>query len=209
MKSKTIIILISLCFGILSCEQDETENFHCVNTIRNSAATVILSESELGTIKSLFDYNRLDFNKYQFSSLQNDELGYHHIRCNQFVNSLRVFTDDLIFHFDQNDKYYSLSGDIIEKIDLNTKTSMDYDSVVEKFLHLIEQDNTYIGDKKEIINNCFDLEFGYFDLNAGISYSDENFTKAWKIKLTNKDYPYAYINDENSETISYDNGIRY
>ncbi|MBP1637510.1 MAG: fungalysin/thermolysin family protein [Bacteroidetes bacterium] len=209
MKSKNIIILISLCFGILSCEQDKTESFYCVNTIRNSPATVILSESELVTIKSLIDYNRLDFNKYQFFRLQNDELGYHHVRCNQFVNGLRVFTDDIIFHFDQNDKYYSLSGDIIEKIDLNTKISMDYDSVVEKFLYLIEQDNTYIGDKKEIINNCFDLEFGYFDLNAGISYSDENFTKAWKIKPTNRDYPYAYINDENSETISYDNGIRY
>ena len=204
MKSKTIIILISLCLGILSCEQNKTENLYCVNAIQNSSTSVILTKSELDAIKSLFDYNHLDYNKYQFIYLQNDELGHHHVGCNQFVNNLRILTDFLIFHFDQDDNYYFLSGDIINKIDLNTKALMIYDSVVEKFLYLVEQN----GDKEDVINNCFDLEFGYFDLNAGIGYSEENFTKAWKIKPTNKDYPYAYINDGNSETISYDNGIR-
>ncbi len=209
MKNRIVVILISFCISFSSCEQGEKYNFFCVNTVLSSPSKVILSRSEIRTIKYLFYHNDLNYNHYQFYRLTNDELGHSHVRCNQFVNGLRVFTDDLIFHFDQNDNYYFLSGDIINKIELNTYSSMDNYDVAVKFLTLVENDNSFIGDKSEIINGCFDLEFGYFDLNAGISYTEENFTKAWKIKPADRDYPYAYINDENTEIISYDNGIRY
>ena len=209
MKSVTILILISFCLGVASCEQDKTENSYCVNIVQDSPATVVLAELEMDTIKFLFDHNHMDYSKYEFYRLQHDELGYHHVRCNQFVNGLKLFTDDLIFHFDQDDKYSSLSGAVVDEIDLSSTSSMNYSKVVEKFLYLVEHDETFFGNKDEIIKSCFDLEFGYFDLNAGISYSDVNFTKAWKIKPTNKDYPFAYINDVNSEIIGYDNGIRY
>jgi hypothetical protein len=57
-------------------------------------------------------------------------------------------------------------------------------------------------------DSCFDIEFGYYDLNAGISFANQNITKAWKIKPLNKDYPFAFINDSTSEIIYYDNGVR-
>lgn len=60
-----------------------------------------------------------------------------------FINNLSIYTSDLIFHCDQNDTYYFLSADITDKIDLNTKSLMNYDNVVEKFLYLVAQDYRY------------------------------------------------------------------
>ena len=48
-------------------------------------------------------------------------------------------------------------------------------------------------------------DFRYYNLSS----VDENLTKAWKIKPTNEDYPFVYINDKNSEIIYYDNGLRF
>jgi len=206
MKKITMIIAIFLCFSIVSCEN--AGNFYCVKTIKDSPTTNVLSKSEMDVIKSLFNNNHLNYKELRFTRLQKDELGHHHVRCYQFINNLKVFTSDLIFHFDKNNRYYFLSGDLISAIDLNTKPSMNQDLIVEKFINAL-QDNIYIGDKEKIINGCFNVEFGYYDLNAGIGYADAKFTKAWLIKPRNQDYPFAYINDKNSEVIYYDNGIRY
>jgi Zn-dependent metalloprotease len=199
---KWIIITVSLCFSLLSCEKDENENSFCVNIIRNSPAITILSESEMNVIKYLFNRNQLDYTKYQFTRFQEDDLGNRHVRCYQFANNLIIFTSDAIFHFDKNNNYYSLSGDLINTINLNTTSSMKHDDVIRKYIDIVEHD-------EDIIEGCFDVEFGYYDLNASISYVNENFTKSWKIKPTNREYPCAYINDENSETIYYDNGIQW
>ena len=86
---------------------------------------------------------------------------------------------------------------------------MKQNDVIEMFLNDLNQDNNYFGNKDDIKQGCYDIEFGYFDLNAGISYSASNFTKAWKVKPKDKQYPYAFINDMTSTTIYYDNGIRY
>jgi len=209
MKSRTIIIGISLCFSFISCEQFETESQYCVNRIHNSVTTISLLQNQIDSIKYLFDYNHLDNTKYQFYSFQLDELGYHHVKCYQFKNNLKLFTNDLIFHFNEKNYYYFLSGKLIEKVSLDSKSTMHYNSVVKKFIYALDQDKDFFGDKEIIKNNCFDVEFGYYDLNIGISNTSENFTKAWKINPTNNDYPYAYINDMNSVVICYDNGIRY
>ena len=227
---KWTIITISFCFCLLSCEkndnENDNENSYCVNTIRNSPTTTTLSESEMNTIKYLFNHNQLDYTKYLFTRFQEDELGYRHVRCYQFANNLIIFTSDAIFHFDKNDNYSSLSGDLISMINLNTKSSMKQDNVVEKYIDIVKHDEDFLAwlrllvemakvdetveviTLEDIIEGCFDVEFGYYDLNVGISYTNENFAKAWKIKPTNREYPYVYINDENSETIYYDNGFR-
>jgi hypothetical protein len=51
---------------------------------------------------------------------------------------------------------------------------------------------------------CFEVEFGY----VGLHDSHEQLVKAWKVKPIDKDYPYAYIQDENSEIVYYDTGVR-
>ena len=227
MKKITIIIAISLCFSIVSCNKDNIENSYCIKNIQNSPTTTILSNSEMDVVKYLFNRNQLDYTKYLFTKFQEDELGYHHIRCYQFANNLIVFTSDVIFHFDKNDNYYFLSDELINEINLNTKSLMTRDNIVEKYIDIVTNDEDFLAwlrlleemvkvDEtvevihiEDIIENCFDIEFGYYNLNAGISYAEENYTKAWKIKPSDRDYPYAYINDEDLEIIYYDNGFRY
>ena len=178
------MIVIAICLAgmtvFLGCEKNANENLYCVNTIKNSPKNTTLSKSEMNVVKYLFNRNQLDYTKYLFTRFQKDELGNHHIRCFQFANNLIVFTSDAIFHFDKNDNYYFLSGDLINTINLNTEPSMMQDNVVEKFLGEIKQDGFY-KENTEIISGCFDIEFGYYDLNTGISYAEEKFTKAWKI----------------------------
>ena len=204
---KWIIITISLCFCILSCENDGNENAYCIKAIKNAPGTTILSKSEMDVVKKIFNRNQLDYTKYLFTQFQEDELGHHHIRCEQFANKLIVFTSEAIFHFDKDDNYYA-PPDLINTINLNTKSLMKQDNVVEIFIDKIKQYGLNI-DNAEIANSCFDIEFGYYDLNAGISYADKEFIKVWKINPTNNKYPLAYVIDENSEIMFYDNGIRY
>lgn len=70
-----------------------------------------------------------------------------------------------------------------------------------------QDDQIYNPQFEEIINNCLDLQFEYFDLNAGISYQPLNIVKAWKITPHNKDYPILIVNDNSSEIIGYNNGL--
>ena len=188
----------------------DDENSYCVKVIQNSPETTVLSESEMDVIKYLFNRNQLDYTKYLFTWFHKDELGYHHVGCYQFANNLRIFTSDAAFHFDTNDNYCYLSGKLINKIDLDAKPSMKQGNVVGLFVFMLAQDkirNKFSMGNTDVINGCFDIEFGYYDYSAGISFTDENYTKAWKITPRSKDFPVAYINDEKSELIYYFNGI--
>jgi len=205
MKKWIIIISVALCFCTLSCKKEKNENSYCVNVIYNSPTITALSESEMEVVKYLFNLNQLDYTKYQFTRFEEDEFG-HHIRCNQFVNNLIIFYGDLIFHFDKNDSYYSLSGDLVNTINLNTTFSTKQDYVVEKFIDLVKHDEMI--NYKDIIYECFEIEFGYYDLND-VTSTDPHFVKAWKITPANKEYPVAYLNDETSGVIYYFDGIMY
>jgi len=82
---------------------------------------------------------------------------------------------------------------------------------------IVEIDPTFeLITMEDIINGCFELEFGYYDLSIISSYTDVKFTKAWKITsqkmrspLTGRSSLYAYINDANTEVIYHDNGLRF
>jgi Zn-dependent metalloprotease len=214
----TIAMAITFCVAVITafwgCKKDgkdekkEIDNYYCVTTIENSPTTTTLSESEMNEVKSLFNRNNLDYTKYKFTRFQEDDLDYHHIRCFQFVNNLIVFSNEIIFHFDKNDDYYYLSGNLIDTINLNTTPSMKHDEIAEKFVDRIKLDSFYKGDS-DVLNGCFETEFGYYDLNAGRGDTTAKFTKAWKIKPKNKNCPFSYINDENSDIIYYDNCIRF
>lgn len=209
MKSSIALIVIILGLGSTACKKDKTESNFCIHTIHSSPAKTILTQAEMDTIQYLFDRNNLDYSNYLFYSFERDELGDHHVRCYLFVNHLEVFTNDLIFHFNAQDDYYFLSGHPVNTINLDTLSSMQPNWVVAKFVTQVVKDNIYIGNKDDIINGCFELQFGYYDVNTGTSYVPKNFTKAWKVKPVNREYPYAYINDRNSAIIYYDNGIRF
>ena len=187
-----------------SCKTKAVQNpSPCVNVIRHSPATPLLPESELKVIKSLFKSNRMDDSNYLFHRLDTDELGFKHVRCYQFVDNLKVFTEELIFHFNQNDSHYRISGHLIQSTGLDAKPSQSSSKVVEIFIQRIKQERASIVDST-IVMGCFEAELGVI----GSEESAEKFEKAWKVNPAGKEFPYAYINDKNAEIIYYDNGIR-
>lgn len=202
-----IILSISLFIGLPSCEKPTT-NEYCIKRILKNPSSIVLSETDLNFTKSLFDANHLSFSRYLFYNLQNDELGKHHVRCWQYINSLVVFSNELIFHFDSDGHYYYLSGKIIDEITLGVKPSMSANSVVDIFISELSNDRFVYNNLNEIKSICYDCELGYYDLNVGTSYTESKFTRAWKVKLSENDYPYAIINDLTASVIYYDNGIR-
>jgi Zn-dependent metalloprotease len=215
-KQHFLILTILLLIGFISCESDtaseieiESTNEYCINRILNNPDSIILPEAELSFIKTLFNANHISFNNYQFYSLQKDELGYHHIRCRQFINNLDVFSNVLFFHFDSNGNYSSQSGTIINETLPDPKPSMNEKNVVEKFLSELNKDGFHSNNTEAIKSGCFDCELGYYNLNAGKSFTVNNFARVWKVKSKNREYPYAIINDSNGSVIYYDNGIRY
>jgi len=186
-----------------SCKTKKAANTLCVTVIQNSLNTPVLSKSEIKEIKSLFEKNRIDDAKYQFYRFNKDDLGFTQVRCYQYANGLRIFTADLIFHFNQSGEYFLLSGDQINSIKFDTQPSMDRNRVAAIFFEKIA------GEKASMVNagilkGCFEVELGY----VGLDDSNKKFAKAWKVKPAGKDYPFAYINDDNAEIIFYDNGVR-
>ena len=206
MKQTPIFVIITLIFSVMhySCKTKTVNNAYCVKVIQQSPSTLVLPASEQNVIQSLFNSNGMDFSNYQFVQLDTDELGFRHVRCYQFVNNLKVFSEVLIFHFNPQDAYYLVSGNIINSIGLESKPSLNQHKVAGIFIQQIAQEKASMVDQA-ILKGCFDIELGY----VGLDGSTEKFAKAWKVNPTGKDYPFAYINDETSEIIYYDNGVRY
>ena len=207
MKKTAIIISIILCFNIFhyACKTKTGNNTPCVMVIQNSPNTPsVLSESEMNEIKTLFNNNGMDFTKFQFYQLDTDELGFRHVRCYQLVNNLRVFSVDFIFHFNKDGACYLSSGNLVNVSGIDAKPTLTPNRVAEIFVRKITLEKASMIDQK-ILSGCIDVELGYVATDG----SNEKFTKAWKAKPTDKDYPYAYINDENAEIMYYDNGVRF
>ena len=209
MKHKFKILTVVFLITISSCKkEDKVDNFQaCTNIILESPnESQVSAENEI-IAENLFNSNEIDFNNLQITKVQKDDYDKTHIRCYQFFNGLKIFTGDLIFHFNENEKYDSLSGEFVTNISLNTQSNLDNDILKNEYLTQVENDPFYSSKISELIENCLDLQFGYYDLNAGISYQPEDITKAWKITPHNKEYPILFINDETSEIIYYFNGI--
>ncbi len=198
-KFPVLLILISL----ISCEDSK----YCTDIITGIPDQNLINESDLNTVKSLFGTIGMSLDNFLVYRLQNDQLGHKHVRCYQYVNNLQVFTDDVIFHFDAQNKYYLLSGEIISGINISSDPKMSRNDVVKLFLGLADDDSQYTGNSMK--DECFQCEIGYYDLNAGTGNETHNFKLAWKIQREDSEYPFAYINDTDKSKIYYDNGIRY
>lgn len=213
MNNKLIICCIVLIICFISCNKlnevaspvVNKENKYCITRLRSNPDSILVSQGDLSIAKSLFDFNQLDYHTLQFYRVQtNDPLGYYHVRCNQFVNGLKVFREDVIFHFKPTKKYDLLSGKLVAHIDLDTVPSMPHDTLIDMFIEKLNKDDFY--KMNTYPDSCFDIEFGYFDYYG---FPEPNYIKAWKVTLKDREYPYTFINDITSTAFYYDNGIRY
>ncbi|MBK7626022.1 MAG: hypothetical protein IPJ16_02270 [Bacteroidales bacterium] len=198
---KITFLLFLICFS--ACEDSN----YCTDIIKGKPDKNLIAESDLNIVNSLFNANNLSLDNFLVYRLQKDNIGYNHVRCYQYVNNLQVFSDEVIFHFNSQNQYNFLSGEIISEINLSPDPKMSKNEAVDFFLELVDDDGFYTS--KSLKNECFLCEIGYYDLNAGSGNSAHNFKLAWKIHQEDSDIPFAYINDTDKTKIYYDNGVRY
>ena len=218
MKKVLFLILFS---QLISCEKEsfiaDNENSASISCSDSSICHLViqgkpdinrLSEPYLDTIKVLFSNNNLSLNNLFFNFFLKDDLGYSHIGCLQYIHNLNVISNELLFHFDSHGHFTGLSGEIVSDIKVPSIPSLCIGQVIHLFLQSVEKDGFYINNLQKIKDGCISCELGYWDLNAGTSYAQQNFTLAWRVKPINSDYPFALINDSKKSLIFFDDGIR-
>ena len=202
MKKMYFIILILI---VLSCKKNDigVDN-GCTILVSNNADIQLVSDSVLNRITYLLNKNRIDYTDLQFYSYITN--GNTYIACHQYVNNLKIFTDYLIFDFNKHDSLvYSNDSDRVTNLNFTNIPKLSSSRVRYIFRKEFEKDPWY--GNSNLIDSCVDLEFGYYDLNASISYKPKDFTTAWRVTLHNRDFPFAYINDLIGDLIYLWNGI--
>lgn len=211
MKNSYLLLFILLFFGIYSCEKNETDSVeYCIEFVFSNPDTKLLSSSELSEIHSLFESNNLDYENLQFFEYKIDKDGAKHIFTHQFANGLKVFYGSDAYHFNKDNvflfgEFHNYKG----LINLDTKPKQKMNKIASLFAKEIQGDSFLVNSNSadELLNGCFECEFGYYNLNSGQSYTSPKFAKVWYVHPKGSEYPYAYVNDDDATLIYYFNGI--
>lgn len=214
MKYRFILISIILIAIIASCKKDKLDNEDklicnefCVNRIFNNPDSIIVSSEKLNVIKNLFETNSIDYTNLQFVNHVVTGSGIQSVSCNQFVNSVKIlYPPSISFYFESTGDLRGTSVVLIEEINLSSEPSNSMNCVVESFINKLSLYHLFDETIEEIKSGCFEVEFGYYDLNAKIINANTNIVKAWRINRKGFEYPYALVNDVNLEILIFNNG---
>lgn len=219
-KLPILLTFTAICF--FSCSKDNGRTADspttCIERIYIPVNAHSVSAADVALIDDLFERNNIDNSRFRYYRFERDTLQtsfppYERyekkwIRVNEYSNSLRILNADLVFQF-KNDVFSFRAGETSNGTTLGTTPSLKLDEIREMFLGHIEE---FDKNSAQYADSCFKAEFGYFNLNAGISNSTEELVKAWRVTLKNSvaptEFPVAYYQDANGELIYYDNGIR-
>ncbi len=200
------ILIPVILFLAFACENSIENSSVCPDCIKGKPENHLINAQDLTTAKFLFSSNNINLDNYRIYEFGIDDIGYRHVRCYQYVNNLILLNEKLIFHFDALAKLKSLSGTIITDIDCDSIPSMDISDVKKIYIQKVGEDDAPNIDKTKIEDGCLLCEFGYYNVNAYVSFSTPVFILAWKVKPEGSAYPYAYINDSTRTVINYYNG---
>ena len=156
-----------------------------------------VASKELSLAQELFENNNVDFSTLAIRSVGKDRHGNTHIGADQIYKNLRIITNDLIYHFDESGVITSVSGVVIDEINISTDPNISINEAVNLVKHRMSSSYILTG------------ELGFFDLNAGSGNTKVNFTLVWKMKPRLSEYPYAIVDAYSGEILRYDDGIRY
>lgn len=194
------------------------EDNGCIERIIVPVTAHVINPSDVSTVNSLFSSNGIDNSKFRYYRYLHDTLQTLYppytkydqktVRVDQYVNGVRLFTGDLVYNFLNNNLNYR-GGDLTNGTSLDTVPKLTLAQIRKMFLDNIEQ---FDHASSKFKDSCFKAEFGYYNLNAGISYAQEVLVKAWRVTLKNSvfpsEYPVAFYQDSNGKLIYYDNGMR-
>ncbi|WP_299780856.1 hypothetical protein [uncultured Formosa sp.] len=205
------IFICGLMLSVASCNSDDdlTNYEACAYEIVNSPTDDVVSAEEEAFAESLFAANTIASDALQITAVSTDLYLNDHVYCNQFLNGLQILNQDLIYHFDADGAFYQLSGYRITETELDTEKRLTENYVTDFFLNEVAEDAANALELDDIITDCVDIQFGYYEqFTGGIDYEVISLVKAWKVTPHDADYPVLYLNDSNSDLIYYGNGIQ-
>ena len=205
-----LLIILTFCDSNL-----EEQIVPIVNTTRiYPSLTPTVSDSAYTIVQSLFNKNNLSLANLKVDSLTYDQ-GYH-VFCSQYYgpNSktaypLELYINPVIFHFSENENNYTLSGTLIDKVDIDLNPRVTIAQASNVFYDYIDADGWYSGLLNDYLNLEFNAELGIIDFYAGLNNGNHYFVLAWKLTISGSKYPAAYIRADFLQLINYSNGITY
>lgn len=210
-KTITVVLVILLLWG---CSNDDRNVFEgnedvCGYAVVNTPDTQLVSDSEQAQADSLFSQNDIPLERlqvYKVDANADSDLPIN-ISCYQYVNGIRILFSKVIFNFDDTGEVIFQSGNRIEDLDLGTIPQLTQKYLTAEFIEQVKHDESYKDQLNQIIEDCLDFEFGYFDLNAGTGKNGTKFIKTWLVSPHNRDYPKLLIDDDSGWVVFYDNGV--
>lgn len=219
MKNVSWIVIICI-LTLNACSKRKSDNIlpedhGCIERLYLPVTAHAVSSSDVNTINELFSTNQiangnLRYFGYIHDSLQTQYPPYKKYemqvaQVDQYANGLRIFLRRMSYSF-LDHKFSSVSGEITKGTTLDTTHQLTLPQLRGLFLASLQQDPL----AAEYKDSCFKAEFGYYNLNTGISYTPEVLVKAWRVTPRNSvypsEYPEAYYED-NGKLIFYTNGI--
>lgn len=193
-----------------SLNKEIMEKKYCFEIIKNAPDSLLLKEEEVSRIHELFNQNDLNYDAYQFYRFSfNRVYGDINVRAYKYINGLKLFTDEAIFNFKTDGTFTPFHDNSIPTINLDKEPQTSPNIIISEFIYELSKDDKQALDKDALDQKCYELEFGYYNQNAGTDFKTGRYTKAWLITIKGEQYPYMYMDDTNAAYIYYDNGIRY
>lgn len=200
------------------CKLSLPEDNGCIERVAIPVTAHIINAADVLVINNLFSINGIDNSRFRYYQYTHDSLqtGYSPftkydqktVRVYQYTKDIPIFTGTLSYNF-LNNKFNAKGGNLTNGTSLNNSSKLSLGQIRRLFLDNAEQ---FEDTPNKYRDSCFKAEFGYYNLNAGIGYTQENLVKVWKVTLKNSSYPsefpVAYFHDNDGKLIYYDNGVR-
>ncbi|UPK72451.1 hypothetical protein [Chitinophaga filiformis] len=220
MKNASWIAIICI-LTLNACSKRKSDNmlpedYGCIKRCYLPVTAHAVSSSDVNTINELFSANQiangnLRYYGYILDSLQTRYPPYKKYEMqvatvDQYANGVRIFLRSMSYIF-LDHKFSSESGEITKGTTLDTAHQLTLPQLRGLFLASLQHDPIAAKYK----DSCLKAEFGYYNLNTGISFTPEILVKAWRVTPLNSvypsEYPEAYYED-NGKLIFYTNGIQ-
>ncbi|MBO2012596.1 hypothetical protein [Hymenobacter negativus] len=186
----------------------------CSETLVVPVSTDSIGAVEALTSDQLFDRNGIDRRNFRYVRYLRDstqtyfppyaKFNQQSVMVEEYINGLPLFTGNISFLF-KNGVFSFRGGNLSGGTSLSTTPALQAGQVRSLFFATTAR---FDPSNSNVREQCVSAQFGYYNLNAGSGNQSENLVKAWKIKVKNADYPFAYYQDNGGLLIYYDNGIR-
>lgn len=171
-----------------------------------------IPKSEQATAVRLFQQNALSLSDLRFTQFIEEDLvvdgrtnHYVHVKAARFANGLPFLLGRAIYNF-RNGKYVHRSdNDFVAAADSKPTLSLAQvrSLFFQGFVNYNKQSTSYKAE--DFKDKCLTAELGYYTFRSGEAATRT--VLAWHVKPKGEDYPEAYINDSESTTIYFFDGV--